>query len=90
MANKYAQVYSANGSLNAEMIRIYLESGGLSPLVYQESAGLTYGLTVGPLAQAKIYVPEDQVQAAKQMLDAMENGEVKLEPLDDGEGFESS
>ena len=83
MANKYAQVYSANGSLNAE-------TGGLSPLVYQESAGLTYGLTVGPLAQAKIYVPEDQVQAAKQMLDAMENGEVKLEPLDDGEGFESS
>jgi hypothetical protein len=89
MDTNYELVYKANGRLDADMIRLFLESEGLSPLVYLESAGQTYGLTVGPLSEAKIYVPKDQVQTAMELLDAMEKGEINLEPLDD-EGSQES
>jgi hypothetical protein len=88
MDKNYVLVYTTSGRLNGDMIRIYLESGGLNPLVYQESAGMTYGLTIGPLSEVKIMVPEEQVEIAADMLGKMERGEVTLEPLDD-EGNEN-
>jgi hypothetical protein len=76
MNNNFVLVYSANGHLAGEMIRLLLESVNIPVFVAQESAGLAYGLTVGSLGQVNIYVPADQVQTANEVLRAMEAGKL--------------
>jgi hypothetical protein len=75
MDEKYTLVYLANGALEAQTIKIFLESQGLHPLIIQESAGLTYGLTVGPLGTAQIMIPNDEEETAKTLLAEMDNGD---------------
>ncbi len=62
--------------LEAESFRAFLESMGIEAFVSQESVGMTYGLTVGPLGEARIYVPDDQVDQAISALKEMEKGEL--------------
>jgi hypothetical protein len=68
----FVEVYEAQGYLAAEMVRLYLESAGLEAQVLQESAGLVYGLTVGPLGLAKILVPIAQKEEAILLLEQMD------------------
>lgn len=70
-------VYVASGSIEAESVRILLESFGLKAFTNQESAGKTYGLTVGPLGLVEVLVPEDQVEEAKQIIRAMDAGNLE-------------
>lgn len=73
---KLVQVYSVNGVLEGEMVRMFLEANGVKAEVFQESAGIVYGLTVGPLGEARIYVPVDQKELAEQLLRDMEAGTI--------------
>ncbi len=68
MEDLYEVVYHAEGRLEASMIRLYLESFGIRALASQESVGLTYGLTVGPLGVSKIYVPRESAADARRIL----------------------
>ncbi len=70
-------VYVANGILDAESIRILLESFGIESFINQESAGRTYGLTAGPLSQAEIYVKDKDVNDAKRIISEMELGNLE-------------
>ncbi len=74
---RYVQVYRANGALEAEMIRNFLEAAGIPVRVFQESAGLTLGLTVGSLGEAMISVPESFETEAIKHLQAMKTGELE-------------
>jgi hypothetical protein len=76
MNPNYVQVYSANGHLAGEMIRILLESVSIPVFLVQESAGIAYGLTVGPLGQVKIYVPEAYTAQARDVIAAMEHDQL--------------
>lgn len=76
MSERMVSVYTANGRLHAETVRLFLEANGIAAEILQESAGSTYGLTVGPLGEVDIYVPEHQVEEAERLLEAMENGEL--------------
>ena len=78
-------VYTANGMLEAESIRIMLESFGISAFVNQESAGLTYGLTVGPLGEVDVLVPKDKLEEAKKIIQDMNNGLLETSNDDDTE-----
>lgn len=77
-------VYVADGMLQAESIRIMLESFGITAFVNQESAGTTYGLTVGFLGEVEVIVPLDQVAEAKKIIADMEDGKL----IDDNEILE--
>lgn len=80
---EYVEVYSANGQLEADMIRLMLEASGLHVITNQESAGAVYGLTVGPLGEVRILVPENEVEEANGLLQAMEEGKLESDlPLD--------
>jgi len=80
---EYVEVYSANGQLEADMIRLMLEASGLHVITNQESAGAVYGLTVGPLGEVRILVPETEVEEANMLLKAMEEGKLESDlPLD--------
>jgi hypothetical protein len=86
MTEEYVQVYTANGQLQAEMIRIFLESKGIPAVAYGQSLASVYGLTVGPLSEVKIMVPETQVAEAHQVLADMEQGKyetTQIQPTND-------
>ncbi len=79
--SKWVQVYAANGSLEGEMICNFLRANGITALMRQESLGQTYGLTVGPLGEASIYVLTEQEDDALELLQKMDEG--SLIPSDD-------
>ena len=74
---EYVEVYSANGHLEADMIRLMLEAAGLHVLTRGESAGAVYGLTVGPLGEVRVLVLASEAQAANELLTAMEDGQLE-------------
>jgi hypothetical protein len=80
---KLIQVYSTEGQLEAEMIKGFLEAQGLNVTLSQESIGRTLGLSAGRLGQVKVLVPESQVTAAVDLLEAMERGDFEDEDLSD-------
>lgn len=82
MANGFQVVYRVNGQLNAESIKLLLESNGVQVMLAGESIGTVYGLGIGPLAEVEILVPTAQVETAQEILHAMENGELELPDQD--------
>lgn len=68
-------VYTAQGNLEAESIKAFLESFEIPAIIYQESAGLVYGLTVGSLGAADVLVPSHLAEQAHQLLEKLENGD---------------
>jgi hypothetical protein len=83
MLEDYEVVYRANGQLDGEMIRIFLESKGIQALAYGESVGATYGLTVAPLGEVRIMVPASQAEEARQILEDMEAGKYEQPRADE-------
>jgi hypothetical protein len=73
----FVLLYVAEGKLAAEMMRLTLESFGIEVVIAQESLGLTYGLTAGPLGENNIFVHKSQLEAARDILKAIENGSLE-------------
>ena len=73
MDKKYKTVFNANGQLEAQMVKMYLESFGIDTLVTQESFGSTFGLTLGPLGNAEIMVKTEDAEKALELLAAMDS-----------------
>ncbi len=69
----FVKVYTANGSLEAEMIKMLLESEGIPSEAVQESYGIAMGLTIGQAGKADIFVPAEYEQEARKVIEAMEN-----------------
>jgi hypothetical protein len=65
------EIYTAHGMLDAETIRLFLQSYEVESVVYQESAGIVYGFTQGELGAAHIYVHEKDSQRASQLIEQM-------------------
>jgi len=80
---KLIQVYSTEGQLEGEMVKGFLEAQGLNVTLSQESIGRTLGLSAGRLGQVKVLVPESQVTAAVDLLEAMERGDFEDEDFSD-------
>jgi hypothetical protein len=76
-------VYVANGSLEAESVKILLESFGIQAFTNQESAGATYGLTVGPLGEVEVVVPLDKVKEAKEIIADLRAGKLEMPEQED-------
>jgi hypothetical protein len=71
-------VYIANGRLEAESVKALLESFGIPAFLNQESAGLTYGLTVGILGEVEVVVPLSNIEDAKKIIEEMKLGNLEL------------
>jgi len=69
-------VYIANGMLEADSVKILLESFGIKAYTNQESAGTVYGLTVGPLGEVEVVVPLNQIEEAKKIIEEMKSGKL--------------
>ncbi len=71
-------VFVANGMLEAESVRILLESFGIPAYTNQESAGTVYGLTVGPLGEVEVIVAPEYVVDAKKIIAEMKAGNLEI------------
>ena len=76
-------VYLANGMLEAESIKAFLEANEIPAFLNQESAGVTYGFSVGLLGQVEVIVPLTRVEEAKRLIKEMNDGQ--FEDKDDEE-----
>jgi len=81
---QWVNVYNEYGRLSAELIRILLESRNIPVQLIQEGAGAAYGLTVGPLGNVSILVPESRFAEAAQLLEEYSAGNLEL-----GDEFET-
>jgi hypothetical protein len=66
---KWELIIEVSGELQANLLRNLLEAQGIKVFLNQEGAGKAYGLTVGPLGQVQVLVPEQQSQEARQIVD---------------------
>lgn len=82
---KLVPIYTAEGNLAGEMIRLMLESFGIQSILLQESAGAAYGFTVGPMGEVTIMVAESQAEEARQLILAMERGDLETPPPAEGD-----
>lgn len=74
MSEEPIVIRTVQGQLEAQMIQILLEGAGIPAALSQESAGLTYGLTVGPLGAVDILVQASREAEALEVLDAYDRG----------------
>ena len=82
MEPNYKLVAKAHGHVDAEMIKIFLEAAGIPAQIFQESLGITYGLTVGSLGEVDILVPAENEAEALQLLEDMESGVLEQPPVE--------
>lgn len=75
MTQKFVKVYTANGQLDAEIIRAFLESMQIHARTSREALGGVYGFSIGPLGAVDILVPKDEADEAEEILRGMEDGE---------------
>ncbi len=78
MEKQWVEIYSVPGQLNAAMIVDLLKAYGIDATSLQESAGVTYGLVLGSLGEARIFVPREFKEQAEDLLRRMEAGELTL------------
>lgn len=71
---KWVSVTKVQGDLQAELLRGLLEAQEIPVLLSREGAGRAYGITVGPLGEVEILVPEGFSQEAKTILTMYKDG----------------
>ena len=77
----FVTVYKAHGKLDAESIKGFLEAQGIPAFLDSNALGQIYGLTVGDLGEVGVMVSSENEDQAKNLLQAMENGEFEDEVL---------
>jgi hypothetical protein len=62
------------GRLQADLLRSHLEASGIDVELFQEAVGRhIYPVTIDGLGRVQIFVPKDQVTAAREILSQYEN-----------------
>ena len=84
MTEKPTLVCTANGELEAQQIKAFLDSRGIDCTFLGESLRKTHGLTLDGLGRVEIHAVEEDVTRAKELLDAAESGAFAL-PVDEDE-----
>lgn len=79
MKKPVTRVYVAEGEVEAQQIRSFLEAHDIPCAFHGEALRKTHGLTLNGLGQVEIHVPEDYVEQAKDLLARADAGELSLE-----------
>jgi hypothetical protein len=70
------------GGINAQSILAALHGRGIPARSHGEAVGEIYGLTIDGLGEITILVPEEYLEAAKEVLAAGEHGDLFLDDAD--------
>ena len=83
MATVERLVYTANGQTEAEQVRAFLESSGISSVLRGESLTKTHGVTLSDLGRVDIFVSESDADRANELLASVERGDLQLSDEDE-------
>jgi hypothetical protein len=64
----YVPIYAAAGMVEANLVRSVLEAAGIPVAIFTESAGPVFGLTVGEMGRADVWVPADRQAEAEEII----------------------
>ncbi len=71
---KWEVLTEVQGRLEAEFIKSFLEAQGIEVELFQESIGHhIYPVTIDGLGRVQIFVPKEQTEEARQLLDEYNN-----------------
>jgi hypothetical protein len=73
--HNWKTVTTAQGELQAEVIRGLLEAQEIPVYLSQEGVARAYGFGVGPLSEVEIMVPENFLDAAQEVIRSYKAGE---------------
>jgi hypothetical protein len=76
-------VFVANGEIQAQQIRTFLEAAGIACFFRGESLRQTHGLTIDGLGRVEVLVAAEDGDRARNLLRAAEAGDFRL--TDDSE-----
>ena len=85
---KWVVITKVSGELQAGLVRNLLEAQGIKVFLNQEGAGRAVGLSVGPMGEVQILVPENQSEEARKIVDDYYAG--NLDVNDDLDSDETS
>lgn len=83
MPHQWIVVYTAAGLIQAEIIKSLLSSADIPVRLSQDSAGAVYALTVGPMGEVDVLVPDSRVAEAQALIGQYERGELETGDLAD-------
>lgn len=72
-------VFTANGDIEAQQVRAFLESVGIASQLRGESLRNTHGLTLDGLGTVEILVPAADAGRARELLASAERGSFRLD-----------
>ena len=70
------------GGINAESLVMALQGHGILARYHGEALGAIYGLTLNGLGEVSVFVPEEQLEEARAVLEAGEHGVLLLNSSD--------
>jgi len=78
------RIYVANGEVQAQQIRAFLEAAGVSTVERGEALRNTHGLTLDGLGAVEIFVTAADADEARTLLRSAEAGHFRVDEIDDG------
>ena len=76
---EYVPITSAEGQIQIDQVRSFLEANGIPSAVRGESIRNVYGFTLNGLAAAEVLVPKEQAAAAMELLEEVEHGDLAID-----------
>jgi hypothetical protein len=78
-----ACVFKASGEFEAQQIKAFLEAHGIQSVLRGEALRNTHGFTLDGLGVVRVVVTADDEEAARELLQKAESGEMTVEDSDD-------
>ena len=85
---KWEVVAEVPGELQAGLVRNLLESQGIKVFLNQEGAGRAVGLSMGPMGEVQVLVPESQIEEAGKIVDDYNAGNMDVDEESNSGGGE--
>ncbi len=82
MSLKNICVHVANGEIDAQQVRAFLEAHGIPCEFLGEALRNTHGLTLDGLGRVELHVPLDRADEARELLARADAGELALDDSD--------
>jgi hypothetical protein len=83
MDQELTRVFVANGEVQAQQVRAFLEAAGVSTLERGEALRNTHGLTIDGLGAVEIFVPAEDADEARALLSSADAGQFRVDETDD-------
>jgi hypothetical protein len=78
MSEPTACVFVANGQLQAELVRSFLQATGIGCILRGEALSKTHGLTLDGLGRVEVLVARVDEDRARALIASAENGELQI------------